>query len=57
MPLISRLPVLSKQEMAALFAVVTNLKHKEIFVTAYSSGIRLDEVRMLKPGDIDSDRM
>lgn len=53
-----KLPVvLSKQEVVALFAVVKNLKHKAIFVTAYSSGLRVDEVRMLKPSDIDSDRM
>jgi site-specific recombinase XerD len=53
-----KLPVvLSKQELVALFSVVTNLKHKAIFAIAYSSGLRLEEVRMLKPSDIDSDRM
>ena len=47
-----KLPVVfSKQEMTAFFEAVKNLKHKAIFVTAYSSGLRLGEVRMLKPGD------
>jgi site-specific recombinase XerD len=53
-----KLPVVfSKQEITAFFAGIQNEKHKAIFVTAYSSGLRISEVRMLKPCDIDSDRM
>ena len=53
-----KLPVVfSKQEITAFLIAIKNLKHKAIFVTAYSSGLRLGEVRMLKPCDIDSDRM
>lgn len=49
--------IFSKQEIALLLNNVKNLKHKSIFVTAYSAGLRLNEVRLLKPNDIDSDRM
>jgi site-specific recombinase XerD len=53
-----KLPVVfSKEELTAFFAGLRNLKHKSIFITAYSSGLRINEVRMLKPKDIDSDRM
>ena len=53
-----KLPVVfSKEEITAFFAGINNLKHKAIFVTAYASGLRISEVRMLKPRDIDSDRM
>lgn len=53
-----KLPVIfSKEEITAFFAGIKNLKHKAIFITAYSSGLRLSEVRMLKPSNIDSDRM
>jgi integrase/recombinase XerD len=53
-----KLPVVfSKQEIAAFLTGIKNVKHRAIFVTAYSSGLRLSEIRMLKPGDIDSDRM
>ena len=53
-----KLPVIfSKEELAILFSGIKNLKHQAIFITAYSSGLRINEVRMLMPGDIDSDRM
>ncbi len=53
-----KLPVIfSKQEITKLLDGVKNLKHKSIFITTYSAGLRLNEVRLLKPNDIDSDRM
>jgi integrase/recombinase XerD len=53
-----KLPVVfSTEEMTAFFEGIKNLKHKSVFIVAYSSGLRLNEVRMLKPTDIDSDRM
>lgn len=53
-----RLPVVfSKQEIAAFLTGIKNVKHRAIFITAYSSGLRINEVCMLKPSDIDSDRM
>ena len=53
-----KLPVVfSKQEISALLASTTNLKHQAIISLTYSSGLRLNEVRMLKPEDIDSQRM
>ena len=36
---------------------IDNLKHKSIVMTAYSSGLRLSEIRYLKLTDIDSKRM
>jgi len=53
-----KLPVIfSRQEVITLLNTVTNLKHKAIISLAYASGLRLNEVRMLKPEDIDSQRM
>jgi integrase/recombinase XerD len=53
-----KLPVVfSKQEILTFLMAIKNVKHKAIFVTAYSSGLRVSEVRLLKPSDIDSDRM
>ena len=53
-----KLPVVfSRQEIVTLLNAVTNLKHKAIISLAYASGLRLNEVRMLKPEDIDSQRM
>ncbi len=49
--------VFSKEEITTFFSGVKNLKHKAIFATAYASGLRISEVRMLTPIDIDSDRM
>lgn len=53
-----KLPVVfSKQELSLFFGAIKNEKHRAIFITAYSAGLRLNEVRKLRPVDIDSDRM
>jgi site-specific recombinase XerD len=49
--------IFSKEEVAQLISSVKNRKHKAILSTAYSTGMRLNEVRMLSLNDIDSDRM
>lgn len=49
--------VLGEKQITALFNALTNLKHKAILFTAYSSGLRVSEVVGLKLSDIDSDRM
>lgn len=45
--------VLSKEEVEKILAVTLNLKHRAAIMTAYSGGLRLGEVCMLKPADID----
>jgi integrase/recombinase XerD len=53
-----RLPVvLSQDEVRRLFAAVTNLKHKALFMVAYDAGLRLSELLKLQVADIDSGRM
>ena len=53
-----RLPVvLSREEVQRLFAVVTNLKQKALFMVAYDAGLRLSELLNLRLEDIDSRRM
>ena len=53
-----RLPVvLSKEEIQGIFSRTANLKHRAIFMTIYSGGLRLNEATHLKPTDIDSQRM
>jgi site-specific recombinase XerD len=53
-----KLPVvLSKREVARLFAVTANLKHRTLMMVTYSGGLRIGEVVNLTPADIDSDRM
>jgi site-specific recombinase XerD len=53
-----KLPVVfSKDEVLRIIEQTRNLKHRSIIALAYSSGLRLDEVRQLKPTDIDSSRM
>ena len=55
---VKRLPVvLSTDEIEKLIAVTKNLKHKAILMLAYSSGLRRQEIQMLKPAAIDSARM
>jgi integrase/recombinase XerD len=54
----SSLPkVLSERELGRLFNSITNLKHKAILFTAYSSGLRVWETCALRLQDIDRDRM
>ena len=53
----SKLPlVLSQEEVVDIFSQITNLKHKCILFTIYSSGLRISEVINLKIADIDSQR-
>ena len=53
-----RLPVvLSREEVQRLFSVVTNLKHKALFMVAYDAGLRLSEILNLRIEDVDSQRM
>jgi site-specific recombinase XerD len=53
-----RLPdVMTQEEVKKLLAVITNLKHRAIIQTIYSSGIRLQECINLRISDIDSGHM
>lgn len=54
----SKLPcVLSVEEVEKFFAAIKNVKHKTLFMTIYSAGLRVGEARNLKLTDIDSSRM
>jgi site-specific recombinase XerD len=54
----SKLPfVLSRDEVARLLACTSFLKHRALFLTTYSAGLRVSEVVRLRPTDIDSSRM
>jgi integrase/recombinase XerD len=49
--------ILSKEEVLALFEAIRSVKHKAIFATTYSAGLRISEVCSLQIADIDSQRM
>jgi site-specific recombinase XerD len=49
--------VLSTDEVARLFAAVTNPRDVLVLQTAYAAGLRVSEVVRLQAGDIDSQRM
>ncbi len=50
-----RLPeLLTRAEVAALFAAASTLKARTLLMTAYASGLRLSELRALRGCDIDS---
>ena len=52
-----RLPiVLSQEEVASIFKVCDNIKHKTILYLLYSCGLRISELINLKIQDIDSTR-
>lgn len=48
--------VLSEEDIGRIFKEVTNLKHKALLYTIYSSGLRISEALNLKVTDIDSKR-
>ena len=48
--------VLSKEECKTLFKVPRLLKHRFLLALAYSAGLRMNELRMLKISDVDLDR-
>lgn len=53
-----KLPViLSQDEIISIYNVITNIKHKTIFITTYACGLRVSETSKLKVEDIDSKRM
>ena len=53
-----RLPEpLSRSEIAKLFEVTSNLKHRVLLMTVYGGGLRVSEVVCLRPQDIHSERM
>lgn len=49
--------VLSHDEILAILDQVSNLKHKTILMTTYSSGLRISETLNLRVSDIDSKAM
>ncbi len=53
-----KLPVvLSLSEVERLITVTRNIKHKALLMLAYSSGLRRQELQLIKPSAIDSARM
>ena len=55
-PRIKKLPVIfSKEEVRRLLDSAANLKHKVLFKTMYSAGLRVSEVVRLQPHHIESD--
>lgn len=48
--------VLSIEEVKTVINSISNLKHRVIFTLIYSSGLRVGEVVVLKPEDIDTGR-
>jgi len=49
--------ILSVDELASLFANLTNPKHFAFFLNMYGSGLRISEMLALKTSDIDGKRM
>ena len=49
--------VLSPEEVARLIGAATNLRHRTILMTLYSTGVRRSELCHLRPEDIDKERM
>jgi len=49
--------IMSKAEIARLFASIDNLRDKTILMTIYGAGLRVSEVTHLRVQDIDSENM
>jgi site-specific recombinase XerD len=49
--------VLTMEQVWKLICATNNLKHRLILMTTYSAGLRVSEVRALKPEHIDRERM
>ena len=49
--------VLNQGELGELFAACLSLKHRCIFKLAYGTGLRMNELRLLRIPDVDSERM
>ena len=49
--------VLNQAELGELFGACRSLKHRCIFKLAYGTGLRMNELRLLKISDVDSERM
>lgn len=49
--------VLSRSEVVAIIDAAVNIKHKVMFMLAYSAGLRVSEITRLKVSDIDSESM
>lgn len=53
-----KLPVvLSFGEVASMISKTKNIKHRAIIATAYSTGMRRQEVQLMEAGHVDSERM
>lgn len=53
-----KLPVvLSLDEVCRMISITKNIKHRALLALAYSSGVRREELRTLKPENIDPERM
>jgi len=49
--------VLNQEELGKVFLSCRSLKHRCMFKLAYGTGLRMNEIRQLRLGDIDSNRM
>ena len=49
--------ILSREEVARLFEVTPNRKHRALLMTTYAAGLRVSEVVRLRVGNLDSQRM
>lgn len=49
--------VLAKQECKELFKAPRTLKHRFLLAFAYSAGLRMNELRLIKYADVDTHRM
>ena len=49
--------VLNQVELGELFGACRSLKHRCLFKLAYGTGLRMNELRLLKISEVDSERM